>query len=204
MGMLLDAVNAWVALQDTTYEFLLGRSKNWSASFTLDFQPSDFPHLAGVHYADDVDFGINRAELHSAKFIAKLLSGYIDDDLIERAAAWNSKIKNRLECIIVLERILDADFLIYKFEQKRVPHGSTLCAEYVIKYADTDLALFVFVDHDMHTRWFCRSVFQSSSADYTINQTRLTVLKKRKLKNGELNIDYTHPNYKEVTCSTRP
>ena len=59
---------------------------------SLSFCPEDFPHLAGMQYASDVDFGLNKAEIRSGKFISKIINGEVDDELIEKAAEWETKI----------------------------------------------------------------------------------------------------------------
>lgn len=195
MGLLFDAAVAWSNLHSTTYDLLLGRKGTWSDSLSLSFCPEDFPHLAGMQYATDVDFGLNRAEIRSGKFISKIINKEVDDELIEKAAEWEPKIRGRLEGIIALEEALDNEFLIYKFDSRKVPYGSNIAAKYVIKNLRTGITFFVFVDED-EKRWFCRSVFQLNMADYTTNQTRVTVLKKKKRRDGAVIIDYTHPNYK--------
>ena len=195
MGLLFDAAVAWVNLYDTTYDFLLGRKGTWSSSFRLSFLPEDFPHLAGMQYATDIDFGLNRAEIRSGKFIERILSGEIDDELILKAAEWENRLRGRLEGIILLEETLDNDFEIYKFNPNCVPFGSRIDAKYVIKNVRTGVTFFVFVAGD-DERWFCRSIFQLRVADYTKNQARVTVLKKQKICGGEMVIDYLNPHYR--------
>lgn len=195
MGLLFDAAVAWSNLHSTTYDLLLGRRGNWSDSLCLSFCPEDFPHLAGMQYATDIDLGLNKAEIRSGKFISKVINKEVDDELVEKAAEWETKIRGRIESIIALEEALDTEFLIYKFDSRKVPHGSNIAAKYVIKNPRAGITFFVFVDEDKE-RWFCRSVFQLNIADYTTNQTHVTVLKKKKWKDGTIVIDYTHPNYK--------
>lgn len=197
MGLLYSAAVAWSNLYNKKYDMLLGRKGKWSSSFSLDFCPEDFPHLAGMQYANDVDFGINKAEVRSGKLIEKILNREINDELIEKSVNWERKIRGRLEGLIALEETLDSDFLICKYDQHKVPHGSLIEAKYVIKNLSSGITFFVFVD-DSETRWFCRSVFQMNIADYTINQTHVTVLKKMKWHNNKVVIDYINPNYKPV------
>lgn len=74
MGLLLDAAAAWSGLYNTTYDLLLGRRETWTASLSLGFAPEDFPHLAGMQYAGDIDFGLSRAEIYGGKLVGKLLA----------------------------------------------------------------------------------------------------------------------------------
>lgn len=195
MGLLLDAAIAWNNLHDTTYELLLGRKSKCDPMVTLSFMPEDFSHLAGIQYADDVDFSLSRAELHGKKFMDKLLRREVDDWIIEKAAEWEHRIRSRLEGLICLEQTLDDEFSIYRYNQRNVPHGSTIPAQYVIKSEVTGVTFFVFIDKGAG-RWFCRSIFRPDATDYTINQARMTVLQKCKIRNGETVIDYTHPHYR--------
>lgn len=195
MSLLFDAAVAWENLRDTEYYLLLGRKGKAAVLPCLKFLPEHFPHLAGLQYAKDIDFGVNRAELRSGKFISKIIKQEIDAKAIEKAEQWSSIISGRLEGIIELESTLDSDFLIYSFNSKRVPHGTTIEAKYVIKNPSSGITFFVFVDED-NGGWFCRSVFKESIADYTNNQAQFTVLKKQKRRGHEVILDYIHPNYK--------
>lgn len=196
MGLLMEAAKAWHSLQSTRYYLMLGWRGKWSSDFVLDFQPEQFPHLAGIHYADDVDFGVNRAELRGERFLSKLLeeNSKIDDSLIEKAAKWDTWIKGRLQGIIALEATLDSDFIICQYDPAKVPYGTQIQAKYVIKNVDTGMNFFVFLNED-EGQWFCCSVFQLRQVDFTINQRRVKVLKKRKWIGANLVIDYTNPNY---------
>lgn len=195
MSALLDAAIAWNNLQDTTYHLRLGRKRKLLPELCLTFCPEDFPHLAGFQYATDVDFGIRRSELSGDKLLGKLLSGELDDTLIEKAAEWKDKISGRLDGLIALEETLDSDFLICSFEPNKVPYGTRIQAEYVIQNRTTGTTFFIFLDQDS-SRWFCRSVFQKNLTDYMVNQAHLTVLAKRKTVGGTIASDYVHPNLK--------
>lgn len=192
MGLLFDAATAWNALQDTTYELLLGRGKN-STLLTITFCADEFWHLVGMQHVDDVDFRLNRAELRGSKFLSKVLTKKVNDELITKTAEWD-KIQGRLECLIAIESIFDSDFLIFNFNYENVPHGTMIAAKYVIKDQQSGATYFVFLDTDKQ-RWFCKSALRLRTADFSENQSRMTVLKKIKKKGGVIKIDYTHPHY---------
>lgn len=202
MGLLYDAAAAWNSLQNTSYCFLLGRRGTWSSSVHLDFRPEDFPHLAGMQYAGDIDFRINKAEMRGRKFLPKIISGKIEDERIEKSANWESKIRGRLKGILSLEELLDSDFLIYRFDPKKVPYGTKIEAQYVVKDTRSGTAVFVFVDSS-RSRWFCRSIFQSDHSDYAVNQMRVSVLKKQKRIGTEVVLDHVNPNYRETPQQSR-
>ncbi len=196
MGLLYDSAIAWEGLRDTTYYLLLGKAGKLCDSITLEFAPEHFPHLAGMQYAGDVDFNLNRAERMGKKFIRKVIAHDIDDTLVEKSENWDSRIKGRLNSILELEKTLDSDFLICKFDPRKMRNGSEIDAKYVIKSSTSNLSFFVFVDENDSSRWYCKSIFSFDCADYTIGQTRVTVLKKQKRIAGEMVSDYTHKNYK--------
>ncbi len=195
MGLLYDAAVTWNGLQNTTYYLLLGRAGKRFAPVTLDFLPEDFPHLAGMQYANDVDFNISRTERFGDKLVTKVINKDFDDTLIEKAENWSRRIEGRLRSILALEDTLDSDFLIYRFDSQKVKGSSRIDAEYVIKDKQTNFTFFVFVDEKDSCRWYCKSIFPYESVDYTSGQSRLTVLKKQKCISGTLVIDYTHKNY---------
>lgn len=193
MSLLHDAAVAWSKMYNTKYEFLLGQ-RNKSERVILTFSPEDFPHLAGMQYANGVDFGIRRAEVMSQKFVQKVIDGNVNVERIEKAEKWN-QIEGRLSSIIDLECALDSDFEIRSFNPKRTRHGTTIEARYVIKSNSSKLTFFLFVD-EASGRWFCRSIFRYGVVDFTDNQSPVAVLKKRKYVDNELIIDYISPSYK--------
>ena len=194
MGLLEDAANAWNTMQNRKYYLLLGRAGK-SEEFTLSFHPRMFPHLAGFQYLNDIDLGIHRSEIFNGKLISKILSGKIKTEDILKSEKWEN-IKGRLLGIVELENTLDSQFLIHRFDPSRVPHGSLIEANYVIKNLKSGVTFFVFID-EKNNEWFCRSIFRMEQTDYTINQARLTVLKKEKYIDEKLIFSYTHPNYKK-------
>ena len=56
MCLFKQAAVAWSELIGTKYEIIAGR-KGEQYTINLDFEAADFPHLAGIQYAPDVDFG---------------------------------------------------------------------------------------------------------------------------------------------------
>ena len=194
MGLLEDAAVAWNIMHNRKYYLLLGRAGK-SEEFTLTFQPRMFPHLAGFQYINDIDLGMRRSEIFNGKLISKILSGKIKTDDISKSEKWDN-IKGRLLGIIELENTLDSEFLIHRFDPSRVPHGSLIEANYVIKNMNSGVTFFVFID-EKNKEWFCRSIFRMEQTDFTINQARLTVLKKQKYIDDKLMYSYIYPKYKE-------
>lgn len=195
MCLFLKAAQAWQKLVQTEYRITAGR-KGKSVSFRLDFDFADFPHLVGMQYAQDADFGLRPSEYYGDKLVTALLSGKMDGRRIERSRNWE-KIKGRLNAVISLQQTLDSEFLIARFDPNRVHTNSKIDADYVIKNLDSGEIYFVFIDESKKHRYYCKSAFAKTHIDYMQNQALLTVLKKEKIENGSSRVLYQHPNFKE-------
>lgn len=198
MCLLVEAANAWQKMIQIRYYITAGRrGKNYS--FRLDFALSDFAHLAGMHYAKDVDFGLRADQYRGEKLIPALLNGKMDGSKIEKSRNW-PKIKGRLKAIIGLQQTLESEFSIAIFNPDNVLTGSKIDAVYVIKNTVSGESYFIFIDKDKKYRYFCRSAFAEGNVDYMKNQTMLTRLKVDKFENGKRQLMYQHPNFQEETA----
>lgn len=195
MGLFLDAANKWESLSDTYYTIVVGHKKQMN-TIKLVFRSVDFDHLSGIHYADDIDFKLHRNEYRGEKLIPALLSGKLNDTLIEKSVNWESKISERLTSIIDICKVLDTDFKIYKFSRKKLPFYSDISALYFLYSEQCHNGVFLFVDKDDEC-FYCKSVFKKDSRDYCTNQTSLTILKKVKTVNNIDEVLYKYPKYRE-------
>ena len=197
MCLFKQAAQAWQSLIGTEYEIVTGR-KGKQYTIKLDFEAADFPHLAGMQYARDVDFELRASEYYGEKLVPALIDGKMDGAKIEKSRNW-SKIEGRLKAIINLQKTLDSNFSIALFDPKRVKGtNSKIDADYLIKNKDTGETYFVFIDEDKNQRQYCKSAFEQESVDFMDNQQKLTVLKNTKYKNGSVDLLFVHPNYKSV------
>ncbi len=200
MCLLLEAAKAWQKLVETEYHITAGR-KGKSVSIRLGFDFADFPHLAGMQYAQDIDFGLRSSEYYGEKLVPALLCGKMDGSKIEKGRNWE-KIKGRLNAIIALQKTLDSEFSIALFDPFKVVHtNSKIDADYVIMNLDSGETYFVFIDEDKNHRHYCKSAFAKSNIDYMKNQPLLTVLKKEKFENGSRHVLFQHPNFKEQSIA---
>lgn len=145
----------------------------------MSFNNEDFPHLAGMQYAKDVDFGLNKAEYYGELLVPAILNRALESKKIEQSRNWN-KISGRLKAIINLQNTFDGDFQLYRFNKNKVRGYSEIQAKYVIKSVITDEIYFVFFDKE-ENRFYCKSAFRKEITDYGENQTRLIMLKKLKV-----------------------
>jgi hypothetical protein len=178
MGLLLDAAAAWHGLLDVSYILDVGR-KNEMTRIQISFFADDFTHLAGMHYAKDVDFGIRQNEYCGQRLLPALLDKRIDDSKIEKSRNWE-KISGRLNAIINLQNTLENEFKIVAFNKNKVRGKSKIEAEFAIRSEISGDTYFVFLDRESG-RYFCKSAFRKSITDYTENQTPFTVLQKTKI-----------------------
>jgi len=199
MCLLLEAAKAWQRLVKIEYHITVGR-KGKSVRLRLDFDFADFPHLVGMQYAQDVDFGLRLSEYYGEKLVPVLLCGKMDGSKIEKSRNWE-KIKGRLNAIISLQKTLDSEFSIARFDSSRVHTNSRIDADYVIKNLDSGETYFIFIDESKEHCHYCKSAFAKGNIDYMQNQPLLTVLKKVKFENGNSRVLFQHPNFKEQTIA---
>lgn len=192
MGLFLEAAIAWHDMCDVTYILDVARNGKMNR-IELTFLTEDFPHLAGMQYAKDVDFGIRPAEYYGELLIPVLLSGGMDDTKMEKSRNWE-RISGRLNAIAHLQETLDGGFIIASFDKEKVRGYSQLNARYVIKSLISNALYFVFLD-ERSGRYYCKSAFRKENVDYVENQAVMTILQKTKIKSGEVNILYTKPGY---------
>ena len=194
MSLFLDAAKRWESLLNISYTFIIGHKKN-TETIRLFFRRIDFDHLSGIHKANDIDFKLSRKVYRGEKLINALLSGKLDDKLIEKSIYWN-QISDRLIDINRLERILDSDFRIYQFNPRKLNFHSDIRANYLIFSEQYQTGIFLFIDKDQDTD-YCKSIFSKDDRDYTINQTKWTVLKKIKRHEDTEEVLFLNESYRE-------
>lgn len=194
MSLFLDAATKWNSLQNTEYRIVLGHKKS-TEHIKVTFRLEDFDHLSGMQYANDVDFGLHRNQYRGEKLVPALLSGKLDDKLIEKSQSWQ-KISERLAAVVCLDEILDSDFSIYKFDRCKLPFHSEIKAVYCIYSEMQKSGVFLFLDKENRC-YYCKSVFEKDRNDYRTNQTRWTVLKKEKVTEEGSETLFVHRSYVE-------
>lgn len=177
MCLLLEAARAWHELENIEYMIDLGR-KGTLTKVRLTFNDVDFPHLAGMQYAEGVDFGVRLDEYYGKKLIPSILNRKINACKIETSENWGM-ISGRLTAIINLQNTLDGNFNIVMFNRFKVKGHSKIDAKFAIKSTITNDTYFVFLD-ERSGKYYCKSAFRKDTVDYTDNQSSMTVLRKIK------------------------
>ena len=174
MALLYDAALAWSNLLNTSYHFTYGKQGKLY-EISLSFGAEHFFHMSGIHYVDDIDFGIS---LKKPRFLFDVLSRKINPEIVEKSSSWDD-IKGRLDAIIRLEDVLDSDFEIYLFNARYLPFYSALNARYMIRNVHTGEVVFLFVDEQADS-FYCKSIFTMTDRDYSAGQRKIRLLQKRK------------------------
>lgn len=192
MGLLLDAARCWNDLHDVKYILDVAR-KGSLERVELSFLYEDFPHLAGMQYARDVDFGIRRSEYYGERLIPALLDKNMIDTKMEESRNWE-RITGRLKAIVNLQNVLDGEFTIVFFNKKKVRGFSQIEARFAIRSVTWGDVYFIFLD-ERSGRYYCKSAFRKETIDYTENQSIMAVLQKSKITAGKTEILYTRSGY---------
>lgn len=90
-----------------------------------------------------------------------------------------SKIAERIELFILLERILDSNDLVIRYNKGKV-RGTAVEASFVVVYKQENRKLHYFVDFDGEERLYGRTFFVRAGTDdkYIAGQQKFKVLKK--------------------------
>ena len=192
MGLLFDAAMAWDKLSNATYDIDVAKNRKVH-HIKLSFLREDFPHIVGMHYATDVDFGIRANEYYGDKLIPAILDKRLYDRRIERSRDW-SRISGRLTAIINLEATLDNEFDIAAFDYKKAVGYCKIKADYIIRDRISDDIYFVFLK-SREEEYFCISAFKKESRDYFLNQQKMTVLYKAKTIDSVKTELFKHQRY---------
>lgn len=193
MGVLQNAADAWQILCKTQYILVLGR-KGRLQTITISFSPEEFPHIMGIKYASDIDFGVRFHECFGGKLLTFINNGKVKESALLKSQNW-IRIEGRLKAIMAIQRILEGDFTIAEFHPERLRGRSSIDAKYVIKNnVGTDI-FFVFLD-ESSGEYFCRSAFQFEEIDYTMNQPTLKLLELRKIVDGQTITIFKSASYK--------
>ena len=167
---------AFRRLMDYEYIIKLGR-KGRIIEFTLNFEPSDFFHLIGLHKLTDV---INR-RLPTAQTFYDCLRGNITYEQLSRSVFFKD-LGNRFEYFDRLEEMLDSNDTVFKCNTSTLRKFSRITADFELKTVYEALAFYLFTDKRSYSeKQFCKSFINSETVGYTYGQTKLTLLYKEKV-----------------------
>lgn len=174
MDLLLQCAQEFKKLLPFEYRFTIGR-KGKLVTFSITFEETDFHHLAGLHKLRDNALFITGAR---NRIFQSVLAGRLTLANAQSSAFYN-EIESRFEPLSHLESFLDSNELVFRYNESANVF-SVIEADYLLenKYNGNPVYLFIAKrDHaDSHV---CRSFFPKEKKDYTLGQTKYTLLKKR-------------------------
>lgn len=147
--------------------------------FFLTFQKSDFHHIAGLHKLTDK---MSLQHGSREKLFDKILNEEFSIQFLESSFHYK-EMQERLEALINLERLLDSENLIFKYNEN-VRLSSQIKSDYLLEGCIDSKTLFLFLgsrNSKKEDEQSCHSFFPKSKIDYSIGQPRYTLLKKEKI-----------------------
>ena len=197
---LLACVQAFDKLVGTKYIIHLGRAVKL-AKFTVTFEKEDCFHLMGLHYLQDRRDNRNRAVIFD-----ELLTNPKYRHRIASSKHWNDDLEGRVACTTILEKLLDNNITLFRYNPRRLFFQSHIKAEYLMActgYAitpDFTSEVYLFLDKrkpdsDTSDR-FCKSIFSKRDHDFMEYQAKWTLLYKEKIvASGVSAVLYQHKGY---------
>ena len=172
MDLLYEAASAWQELTAFTYRITYGK-RGVLHTITLKFEVSEFYHLAGFQYMNDI---VLPFRFSHAKAVDAALTGRITQEHIAKSENWEA-IKERLTAITKLRQALDTSFSVYKFNPEVLPFYTKIKAENLILARCEDV-VFLFTDQSKDGIAFSKSIFlKREGRDFSRNQKPLSILK---------------------------
>ena len=170
--LLLEAANKYHSLSGSKLIITLGK-RGTTSEIVVDFKPSNFYHLAGLHKLKDIQ--VVRGH-NTANVLNKILKGKLTNAMIEKSSFYND-MKERLKILSEFPDILKSNKIVWKFNKVRISRWTKIPWDYLIDYGIGDNETYVFLRAKGNSNHcFCISAFRKTK-DYTRMQVRMTVLK---------------------------
>ena len=195
MDLLYDAAVAWTKLLDYRFDILCGKSKKLYP-ISLDFEETEFHHLAGFPHIKDIVFPVR---FPKSATLRKVLDRVITEQMISQSESYEKTVKSKLLAIIQLENLLNSCSKVYMFSPGRLPFSTDIEAKYLLVDEQSQV-VFLFTDTDDEGEtFFSRSTFVMDDHDFRINQSSMTVrqIKKTQLSTGNTSVLFCREGFSE-------
>lgn len=188
MTVLKERAELFKKLFNIQYRIILGR-KGKETEIFLNFRKNQFFHLCGLHKLTDIQYPTKNKD----KIFDLILEDKLSYDMLKKSKLFLPNedkkllgIKDRIECIIKIEEILDSNHLIFKYNKNGL-RWSDITFEFIFESVDYEIPMYIFIDNVEKNEMGCISMFPKSYTNYTKSQTKMTLLYKEKinLKTGE-------------------
>ena len=139
MDLLYEAASAWQELTAFSYRIIYGK-RGILHTITLQFEVSEFYHLAGFQYMNDIVLPVRFSH---TKAIEAALSGRITQAHIAKSENWEA-IKERLTAITKLRQALDTSISENNYQPELLPYNTKKTAYCVFVYRSVERRYGVF------------------------------------------------------------
>lgn len=185
MGV-LTAAQEFQKLLDYEYEFIVVKNRNSEPlKLTLTFNKSDFFHLCGFQYLDD----LRHLNTNTGVVFDEIINGnsQYSDSMFE-SSVYYPKIEDRVQLLEKLETLLDnkdkvnRSHRIFKFN-RNANNNSRIEASFIIRDESDNLRNYFLIDKNNNGQYYGRSCFARTlnQRDYAVGHTAYTILYKGKV-----------------------
>lgn len=191
MDKLKERAKSFERLMDIQYRIVLGR-KGVITELIVDFSPSEFQHLIGLHKLTDVF----QRRYSSEKLYKKCLYERLTYDELLKSSNFSS-VKNRFEYFLYLENILDSNKTVFKCNNRYLKSFSKIESDFMMKTEFDEKLFYVFLERRMlYDNFYCKSFINDDEVDYAYSQTSMTLLRKEKIhkRTGKTDILFDRKN----------
>lgn len=203
VDLLWNAAVIYGELNNVGYSILLGRKKQM---YQLDirFPYESFYHLAGLQHLPDIIYSSKNKE----RIYKDICNRKITYETIAKSAFFKEyNIKERLENLPQLEKMLDNTGGIFRINRNLYREYTTIKADYLVEYImpdQTNEILYFFLiamnKQQSETLQTGCSFFKRHDTDYSRGTAKTTLLLAEKttdLERGSKILLYRNPNYKK-------
>lgn len=175
MDKLQTCAMAFRKLLDYEYRCIVGK-KGKTQEFVLAFRKQDFHHLAGLHKLEDIEEVRGNRE----RIFKDIVDGRITDETVDKSVYLHA-MRNRIFYLTELENFMDSNNIIFTYDKMKNPM-SKIEAAFLLENDIYATTVYFFIDQDTDShKMIGRSFFAKEKMDYTINQSRMTLLFKEKI-----------------------
>ena len=189
----MECATNFKKLLKTEYKFSVSLHRK-VREILIDFEDTDFRHMAGLHYIDDIII-----EKDPGKILSAIMNRKITDELLDRSSKYKDKkiegnsVKSRIEELAFLEDYLDkSDFIkIYEMQQ----FGSMIKADYFIEATLKERlsTVYIFIRKRVQSeKYVIVSFFKK---DKTYKGISMYFMLKEKITGGSRVELYRNPGY---------
>lgn len=197
MDIILECGINFRNILNTTYRFVFTHQRK-AKEIDVDFRESDFYHLAGFQYLDDI--AIPRDKENTLKHIID--DETITDEYLQKSKKYSSKVthydvKSRIEELRFIEEYIDVDNLISIYDISEDPYlKSNIRADYMIESRRKYTTVYIFLAKrkEAENTYCVASFFVKRKVIYS--GKKMYWMLKEKNKDGIKKVLYRHPNYK--------